>query len=256
MSQQINLFNPLFLKQKKYFSAVAMVQALGLILLGALCISTFSDYEFSSIRNDEVTSTAQVNVVQAELTKVSAQYVPNQKDQLLADRITKANLEIKFLQQASETLNRGDFGNTLGYSAYLLAFSRQIVDGVWLSGFSIVGAGAEMDLRGLALRPELVPTYIDKLKNEPIMQGKTFSTLEMHIPSKIAGDTTGLANAPSVAPYFAFDLRSSGLSKEKAITPVAAPPTVSPSMTTPGASAPPDGSAIKKPAETGGVKRQ
>ena len=34
MAQQINLFNPIFLKQKRYFSATAMAQAGGLIVLG------------------------------------------------------------------------------------------------------------------------------------------------------------------------------------------------------------------------------
>ena len=34
MSQQINLYNPLFLEKKKYFSAVTMTQAIGLIVVG------------------------------------------------------------------------------------------------------------------------------------------------------------------------------------------------------------------------------
>ena len=33
MSQQINLYNPLFLKREKYFSARTMLQALGVIAL-------------------------------------------------------------------------------------------------------------------------------------------------------------------------------------------------------------------------------
>ena len=33
MSQQINLFNPIFLKQKKKFSAVSMVDALAVLLV-------------------------------------------------------------------------------------------------------------------------------------------------------------------------------------------------------------------------------
>ena len=36
MSQQINLFNPIFLKQKKIFSAAAMAQALCVLLGGVL----------------------------------------------------------------------------------------------------------------------------------------------------------------------------------------------------------------------------
>ena len=41
MAQQINLFNPIFLRQKLYFSAVAMAQALALIALGVLAIYVY-----------------------------------------------------------------------------------------------------------------------------------------------------------------------------------------------------------------------
>ncbi len=44
MSQQINLFNPIFLKQKKHFSAATMAQALGLILLGCVILSAYVSY--------------------------------------------------------------------------------------------------------------------------------------------------------------------------------------------------------------------
>ena len=38
MSQQINLFNPVFLKQKKVFSSIAMARALGVLAFGALAM--------------------------------------------------------------------------------------------------------------------------------------------------------------------------------------------------------------------------
>ena len=83
MSQQIILFNPIFLKQKKYFSALAMAQALGLILLGALLLYAYSRYQFAGIRKEAGNTTAQVALVQAQLSKVQADYAPRQKDQAL-----------------------------------------------------------------------------------------------------------------------------------------------------------------------------
>ena len=38
MSQQINLFNPLFLRKEKYFSARTMAQSLALIVLGLVAL--------------------------------------------------------------------------------------------------------------------------------------------------------------------------------------------------------------------------
>lgn len=248
MSQQINLFNPIFLKQKKYFSAVAMAQALGLILLGALLLSVYSRYQFSGIRNEAANTAAQLGLVQAQLNQVKAEYAPRQKSQALEDGVKQIQAEVQSLQQVFDTLQKGDLGNTKGYSAYLRAFSHRIVDGLWLTGFSIVGAGSEMGLQGRALRPELVPAYINRLKQEPVIQGKTFSTLEMQLPQP---EPRPASTRYAAAPYVEFDLRSSGMVKEAA--PTALP---YPDANAYIASHLPPPKTIREPAETPGAKSQ
>ena len=52
MTQQINLFNPIFLKQKKIFSAVNMLDALALLLVG---IALFVD-EMQDVNPDELSA--------------------------------------------------------------------------------------------------------------------------------------------------------------------------------------------------------
>jgi hypothetical protein len=42
MSQQINLYNPLFLRKQKYFSARTMLQSLGLIAVGLLALYLYA----------------------------------------------------------------------------------------------------------------------------------------------------------------------------------------------------------------------
>ena len=51
MSQQINLFNPIFLKQRKYFSLLTMLQALGLIVLGSLFFYGYALYQVEQFKH-------------------------------------------------------------------------------------------------------------------------------------------------------------------------------------------------------------
>lgn len=214
MSQQINLFNPIFLKQKKYFSAVAMAQALGLILLGALLLSLYSRYQFSGISKAATKTATQLTLAQAQLDKVTTEYAPRQKSQSLEANVKRTQAEVQSLQQVFAALQKGEIGNRDGYSAYMRAFAHQIGDGVWLTGFTIVGAGTEMGLQGRALRPELVPAYINRLKQEPVIQGKTFSTLEIQLPQEPGNAALPASAVRAAAPYVEFNLRSSGISKE------------------------------------------
>jgi Tfp pilus assembly protein PilN len=217
VSQQINLFNPIFLKQEKLFSAAAMAQALGLILLGLAALTAYSYFQLSSLSQQAVASTTQLALAQAQLAKVTAEFGPRQKSKSLEDDIQKTEIEVKSLQQVFDILQKGEFGNTKGYAEYLRAFSRQILGGVWLTGFSIYGAGSEIGLQGRALQPELVPAYISRLKREPAMQGKSFATLEMQLPPAGLAGKGGPATARQRVPasYIEFNLQSSGMMKEQ-----------------------------------------
>lgn len=213
MSQQINLFNPIFLKQKKYFSAVAMAQALGVLLLGSMLLVGYASMQASALNLRLAGSANDLMVVQGQLAKVSADYGPRKKSKALEDEIQKAETDVKALQTVFDILKKGEFGNTSGYSEYLRAFSRQSFDGVWLTGLSIVGAGNEIVIQGRALKSESVPLYISRLKHEPVMQGKSFASLEMQVqvppqPDSPKKDAAG-AKPKTAQGYIAFSLQSS-----------------------------------------------
>jgi hypothetical protein len=71
MSQQINLFNPVFLKQKKYFSVLAMLQVLGLIVLGSGFIYGYAKHQVSLLaRQSEETAKSYADM-QVKFSKYS-----------------------------------------------------------------------------------------------------------------------------------------------------------------------------------------
>jgi hypothetical protein len=223
MSQQINLFNPIFLKQKKYFSAVTMVQALGLIAVGSALLSVYTIYRVSMLGKEADATSAQLAALRTKADKINVQYTPRQKSKSLESEIRNAESELKPLQYALKVLQKGDFGNADGYAKYMRAFSRQIVDGVWLTGFTIDGAESNISLQGRALKPELVPVYITRLKNEPVLQGKSFAALDMQgLPVVPAAKAELLAKGKQLAvtqkaavAYIDFNLQSSSMIKER-----------------------------------------
>lgn len=216
MSQQINLFNPALLKQQKLFSAMVMARILGGIVLGAVLLAAYASYQLSGLGKQVAATTNELTSAQAQLAKVKAEFGARPKSKALEDEIQKVESEVQGLQQIFDILKKGEFGNTKGYAEYMRAFSRQIVGGVWLTGFSIHGAGNEIGIQGKAIQPELVPVYIQKLKREPVLQGKAFATLSMQVPQvEVASkdDKTG-AKRQELAGYIEFNLQSSGLAAQ------------------------------------------
>ncbi|HXU92164.1 MAG TPA: fimbrial assembly protein [Gallionella sp.] len=212
MSQQINLFNPVFMKQRKYFSLLTMLQALGMIVAGSLCFYAYAVYQVGQLGKQVRESTARYNAEQARLVRFSAEFSPQQAGQLLQDEIKRLEKQASEQSELIETLKSGAVGNTSGYSEYMRAFARQAVPGLWLTGFTVIGDAAQIRLTGRTLSPELLPVYIQRLGKESIMRGKTFAALQMQQPK-----AEGRANAvPVPTPHYVeFVLNSSPDSEAK-----------------------------------------
>lgn len=200
MSQQINLFNPVFLKQKKYFSVVTMGQALGLIVLGSAVFYAYALYQVDMLSRQTEEMNKRYVGEQARLTNFTREFSPQLSSQALADELKQVEAEAAAQDSWLNLLKSGAIGNTEGYSEYMRAFARQSIKGLWLTAFDITGDGAQMSLSGAVLDPQLVPAYIQRLGKEKVMRGKSFSTLQMQQPKNDA-------NRPA-AGYVEFNLYS------------------------------------------------
>ena len=208
MSQQINLFNPIFMKQRKYFSLLAMLQALGLIIAGSLVFYGYAIYQVDQLNRQLVDNTKRYNAEQVRLANYVAEFSPKQANQILQDEVQRLEKQTAEQNEMIETLKSGAVGNTTGYSEYMRAFARQMVQGLWLTGFKVTGDAAHISLSGGVVSPELLPAYIQRLGKERIMQGKTFSTLKMQ-QAKADEGAAGQVHPSSERSYIQFTMYSS-----------------------------------------------
>ena len=200
MSQQINLFNPVFLKQRKHFSAVTMLQALLLIVLGSMLFYGYAMYQVKLLAKQTAEMNVRYEAEQKRLVNYITEFSPQRAQKLLNDELQMVEAQASMQQALLTTLKSGAFGNTQGYSEYLRAFARQTVKGLWLTGFNINGDGAQMSLQGAVVNPRQLPEYIQRLNREPVMRGKTFAALQMKLPAPV--------NNQPLAAYVEFSLIS------------------------------------------------
>lgn len=221
MSQQINLFNPIFLKTKKMFSAVSLFQASGLLILGTAMVGAYLNYQTTQLTKSAALITAQLNTAETQAAKLRATAVSHGESKSLEDNLKNLDNDIENRKKITAILQKNDFGNTRGYSNYLVALARQIPNGVWLTGFDITGGDSHISIQGRTFKPELVPAYVSQLKRESVMQGRSFATLKMQSPQLLASSngTGGAARSGSdqqkdQSGYIEFELSSLPMSEK------------------------------------------
>lgn len=204
MSQQINLYNPLFLRQEKYFSARTMLQSLGLIALGMVVL-----YAYALVQTRELEQLAgdygrQVAAQREQFIKLGGQG----RSKLLEADVARLEADARGRRAVLEMVHGGEFGNAEGFSRYFAAFGRHAMRGVWLTGFSVGESGNELKIRGRVLYPDLVPAYLKALNDEGVMRGRLVTELKLVARDESAARRGAAAGAAAAGPdrYVEFDL--------------------------------------------------
>jgi type IV pilus assembly PilN-like protein len=203
MSQQINLFNPIFLKQKKHFSARTMLQALLLIAGAVALVCALQVYQLGALRDQERGMRFQADQVTQRLAAAGGD--PRARSaKTLEEDIKVAEAELKGLQELTGAVQTEVAGGNEGFSRYLAAFARQPVSGLWLTGFTV--AGDDLEVRGRALKAELLPVFIRRLAREDVLKGRGFS--EVSVAARAEAPKPGPAAGAPEAPqrYVEFSL--------------------------------------------------
>jgi hypothetical protein len=206
MSQQINLYNPIFLKQEKYFSAKAISQALGLVVIGLFAFYAFALLQTRNAESLLVETRSQVNAQRGRLVSLTPRFAPEARSKVLEAELARTETEAKTRRGTLEALSTGELGNTTGFSEFLAALARQAVSGVWLTGIAIGESGKDLRIDGRALSADLVPAYLKALNGEPMMRGREVT--EMKVAAKEAARDGAKAAMPATGPsrYVEFGL--------------------------------------------------
>lgn len=180
MHQQINLFQPVFRKQHKVFSAITLAQISGAVVVLLLLLLGHASW---TLRNMETTANnlqQQYDHLQQKIgTLEEALRTPD--TDVLDNEIARLQTRI---EERSELLTRFDnlaIENQRGFHKHFRTLAKQRVPGLWLEGVTVDG-DAHIEIRGNTLDARLVPTYLQQLENQSELSETPFETVQLARP--------------------------------------------------------------------------
>lgn len=195
MSQEINLLNPALRPKRDWLSSrrVALASLAALFVVAAAVVALRID--LASEQKAQTSAAAQLSAVRDEVQALQARLVARKNDPALEQEAVHLAAAIA---QRREVLKqaRGLAAEEGGFAEVMRGFSRQRVEGVWLTSFN-TGPGG-FDIRGRLLDPALLPAYIRRLNAEPAFRGRHFAALDMLGVEPSSPPAAGSTQAPVV----------------------------------------------------------
>jgi hypothetical protein len=179
VNQNINLYQPIFRRERKVFSADTMLIMLGLLLLGLALIHLWSAWQHGQLQDQVERLQAQEREAMERLQALDRTLPARRESPALRRAVEAAERERDLKRRALIVLDTGRLGDQRGFSSHLEALARQRIEPVWLTRIRIADGGHRLTLEGLTHEAPQVPVYLQRLSNEAVYQGTDFRTMRL-----------------------------------------------------------------------------
>lgn len=195
MSQQLNLLNPAFRRQKKHFSAATMVQALAIVVVACVAMYGYARQQAERMEQLAAETESQLKERRDRLLKLGAELSSEGRSKLLEEQRASLEAQVARREELQASMLKAG-GGAGGFTPYLTALARRTMSGIWLTGVTIGGKANAVVIKGRGLEGDLVPAYISSLSREAPFAGRAVT--ELRVATKAAPAVA--APAPQAAP--------------------------------------------------------
>lgn len=178
MYQQINLYQPIFRKQRQIFSAVTMLQSIAVVAAALLAIYAYGWRNVTQLEAEVTRLEGREATYAAQLARVDPSLTAGRRAEVDAE-LARLGATLEGQRRLVDLLREQPLGRAEGFSEYLAALGRQHTPQLWLTSFAVNGGTGAIELAGRSVSAELVPEYLQRLARESALVGQRFDRLEI-----------------------------------------------------------------------------
>jgi len=194
--QQVNLYQPIFRRQRQIFSAVTMSQSAAIVIVALMTIYFFGLWQVGLLEAQVLELEGRERAYSAQLARLDPTENTNRRQEVERE-LERLNSTLLAQQRLIDILRAQPLGSTSGFSAELAALGRRHSAGLWLTELRIIGGTDSIELAGRATDPGMIPAYLLRLGEEEALSGKRFDQFEIE-RTKDSGELAFRVSSKSV----------------------------------------------------------
>ncbi len=180
MQQQINLYQPVFRKQRKVFSAVALAQIVAAVLVLLLAVLGHTRWTLARMQDSAAALQRQHEHLRGQIA-VLEDALRTPDTQAVDAEIQRLGSSVERRRGLLAAFDQLVLQHQHGFSSQFRILAEQHMPGLWLNGVT-VNAQGKLELRGTALDETLVPAYLQRLAKQRDLSRTAFETVAMNRP--------------------------------------------------------------------------
>ena len=176
--QQINLYQPIFRRQRQIFSAVTMLQATAVVAVALMTIYAYGLWQVRGLEREALQLEGRERAYSTQLARLDPESSTAQRREA-EQELERLTSTLLTQQRLIDVLEDKPLGSTDGFSDVLAALARQRSRGLWLTDITINRVSDAIELLGESIAPGLLPAYLLQLGEEDALLGYRFDDFEI-----------------------------------------------------------------------------
>lgn len=205
MAHQINLYSPILLAPRRYFSALAMAQSLAVLAAGLAALAGWTLASTTRLQGELASSTRfhgdERQRLQAALD-AGGRSLPADSA-ALEQELARERATLAERQQRLDALKRGLVQDDRTPSALLRLLARTLPAPMWLAGVHY--ADGRLEINGYTQQPEALRPWLTTLSQQPLAAGQPLALLRVE---RVGG--SGGSGAATTPPAWSFRIGPAG----------------------------------------------
>jgi Tfp pilus assembly protein PilN len=206
MVQQINLYSPILASPRRYFSAVAMLQALAVFVVVLLALCAWVLASGAALRRELQGAQGSQASERERLTQAIA-VQPAASGPALEQELVAARQALATRRALLEELSRGRLPAGRSHAAMLRMVAQTVPTAVWLNELRL--NEGRLELSGKTLQPEALRPWLAQLAQHALTADQRLAAIKLErVDSASAAADPVAAAAPAAVPVWSFQLVS------------------------------------------------
>lgn len=170
--QQINLYTPPDKRLRLTLSTLMLTFVVGLVSI--LALAMYVEYQITALDQATATAKTQFQQLKDQLALQRAKLEVGEDPYLIAEleRLRSDRRSIEVLLSVIQSHTQAADAR---YSDYMRGLARHPVNGLWIERLHVADADGVLVLTGNVRAPALVPKLLERLSQERVFDGVTFS---------------------------------------------------------------------------------
>jgi Tfp pilus assembly protein PilN len=186
MAQQINLHSPILLAPKRYFSALAMVQALAALAVGLAGLCAWTLNSTQTLKRDLQSASAAHGAERQRLSGMLAQRPARASDSAILQEVAAEERLLAERRRQRDGLMQGLALEGRSHSAWLRLLAQTVPGPVWLTEVKLGDKGVQIS--GQTRQPEALRPWLATLSGHPLAGGHAFAAVQVERGTAASGN--------------------------------------------------------------------